>query len=127
MTEVTIRRYSLAFKHAVVREYEAGASASTLRRKYGIGCVSTVCRWVGQYGREGTRHRLMTIQKPEEQRRVQEQAARIQELEALVAQLALDKAMLEASLAVAEERLGEPVKKKAGRPSSTGRSRRRRR
>ena len=112
MTETIIRRYSLAFKKHVVAEYEAGASAYELSRRYGITGKGTVARWVKQYGQEGLRVKLMVIQKPEEQERVKQMAGRITELERLVAQLSLDKFMLESTLAVAEEELGHEIKKK---------------
>jgi transposase-like protein len=118
-TQQIVKRYSLAFKQQVVREYEAGASASALKRKYGMGCTHMVVRWVEKYGREGVRHKLMVIQTPEEQERVKELEARVAELEKLVAQLSLDKFMLESTLAVAEEQLGQPLKKKPRTPSLT--------
>lgn len=113
-----IRRYSLAFKKQVVEEYEAGASASALRRRYGLGGTHMVVRWVKQYSREGVRHRLMVVQTPEEQERVKELEAQVAELEKLIAQLSLDKFMLESTLAVAEEELGHEVKKKSRTSSS---------
>ena len=112
MTEFIVRRYSLAFKKHVVAEYEAGASVKQLNQRYGINGGSTVFRWVKQYGREGLRGKLMVIQKPEEQEQVKQLEGRIAELEQLVAQLSLDKFMLESTLAVAEEQLGHEVKKK---------------
>ena len=120
-TQQIVKRYSLAFKKQVVQEYEAGASASALRRKYGIGCTHLVVKWVEKYGREGVRHRLMVVQTPEEQERVKELEARLAELEKLVTQLSLDKFMLESTLAVAERELGHEVKKKSPTPSSTKR------
>lgn len=116
-----IRRYSLAFKKQVVEEYEAGASASALRRRYGLGGTHMVVQWVEQYSREGVRHRLMVVQTPEEQERVKELEAQVAELEKLIAQLSLDKFMLESTLAVAEEELGHEVKKKLRSSSSTRR------
>ena len=113
-----IRRYSLAFKKQVVEEYEAGASASALRRRYGLGGTHMVVQWVEQYSREGVRHRLMVVQTPEEQERVKELEAQVAELEKLIAQLSLDKFMLESTLAVAEEELGHEVKKKSRTSSS---------
>ena len=114
-----IRRYSLAFKQQIVKEYEAGESASALRRRYGLGGTHMVVQWVEKYGREGVRHKLMVVQTPKEQERVKELEARIAELEKLAAQLSLDKFMLECSLTVAEEELGHKVKKKSPTSSST--------
>lgn len=112
MTDIIIRRYSLAFKKHVVSEYEAGASTYELSRRYSITGNGTVARWVREYGREGLRAKIMVIQKPEEQERVKQLEKRVAELEQLVAQLSLDKFMLESTLAVAEEELGHEVKKK---------------
>ena len=116
-----IRRYSLAFKKQVVEEYEAGVSASALRRRYGLGGTHMVVQWVERYSREGVRHKLMVVQTPKEQERVKELEAQVAELEKLVAQLSLDKFMLESTLAVAEEELGHEVKKKLRSSSSTKR------
>ena len=109
MTETIIKRYGLAFKRHVVAEYEAGASMYELNRRYSITGSHTVARWIKQYGREGLRVKLMVIQKPEEQEQVKQLEKRISELERLVAQLSLDKFMLESTLAVAEEELGHGV------------------
>jgi hypothetical protein len=70
----------------------------------------------------------MVIQKPEEQERVKQLEGHIAELEQLVAQLSLDKFMLECTLAVAEEQLGHEVKKKTttSSPSKPRRSERKR-
>lgn len=117
--EQIIRQYSLAFKKQIVKEYEGGASASQLRRRYGLSNTHMVVQWVNRYSREGVRHKLMVVQTPKEQERVKELEARIAELEKLAAQLSLDKFMLECSLTVAEEELGYEVKKKPLMPSST--------
>jgi transposase-like protein len=94
-TQQIVKRYSVAFKKQVVKEYEAGASASALKRKYGLGCTHMVVKWVKKYGREGVRHKLMVVQTPKEQEQLKELEARVAELEKLVAQLSLDKFMLE--------------------------------
>lgn len=122
MVEKVIKRYSMAFKKQVVQEYEQGAEIVSLQRKYGIPQGPTIKRWIKQYSREGVRHKVMHIQRPEEQEQVKELQQRIAELEKLVAQLSLDKFMLESSLAVAEEELGYDLKKKVVSKSSTKRS-----
>jgi transposase-like protein len=126
MDKKVYKRYSEAFKREVVREYEAGASASSLREKYGISGYSTVTQWVRKYGREGSRYRLMVIQKPEERDQVKTLKQRIAELEKALAQVTLDKLMLESTVEVLEEELGQEVKKNGGSRSSTGRTRNKR-
>lgn len=111
MESVSIRRYSDAFKLSIVREYEAGASLSSLGRKYGIAGNSTIKRWVMQFGRFGTRHNLMVIQTPEERNRITELEQRIADLEHALADAQLDRLMLSACLTVAEEKYGIDVKK----------------
>jgi len=107
----------------VVREYEGGASATSLREKYGIQGGSTVTQWVRKYGREGSRYELMVIQKPEERGRVKALEERITDLEKALAQVTLDKLMLESTVEVLEEELGRKVKKNSGSRSSTGHTR----
>lgn len=121
MEKIVIKRYSIAFKKQVVSEYEAGASQQELRRKYGIKGTETIQRWIKKYSREGVRHKLMVIQKPEEQERVKELEEQVMQLEKLVAQLSLDKYMLQSSLKVAEAELGYEVKKKEPTSSSAKR------
>ena len=118
MESVSIRRYSDAFKQSIVREYEAGASISSLGRKYGITGNSTIKRWVGQFGRYGTRHNLMVIQTPEERNRITELEQRIADLEHALADAQLDRLMLSACLTVAEEQYGVDVKKTRAQISS---------
>jgi len=111
MNKSVIKRYSEAFKQQVVCEYEAGTSMQELREKYGIGGGSTIGEWVAKYGRAGVRHKLLVIQSPEEQNQLKQLKARNDQLEKLVAQLLLDKVMLESTLQVAEARLGLDLKK----------------
>jgi len=118
MKKMTLRRYSEAFKHQVVSEYEGGQSVRALGHKYGITGHGTIERWVKQYGHAGLRHELVVIQRPEERKREKWLAERVQELESAVAQLTLEKIVLETSLEEAEKLLGVDVKKNDERPSS---------
>ena len=124
MTERIIKRYSMAFKKQVVQEYEAGTSMESLRRKYGISGKQTVRNWIDQYGHRRVRHQIMEIDDADVQAENQILQERIANLEKLVAQLSLDKLMLESTLAVAEKELGYTVKKKRATKSSGKRSRR---
>jgi transposase-like protein len=123
MTKTIIKRYSMAFKKQVVQEYEAGASMESLREKYGISGKQTVRNWIRQYGRTGVRHQIMTIDNADVQAENRVLQERIANLEKLVAQLSLDKLMLESTLTVAEKELGYTVKKKRATKSSRKRSR----
>ncbi len=125
MEKIAIRRYSEAFKKQVVREYEAGVRARDLREKYGIKGGSTVTNWVKKYGREGSRYKLMVIQKPEEQERVKALEKRVQELEHALAQVMIEKLMLESLVEVVEKEEGPGVKKNIGQRSLSGPNRKR--
>ena len=111
MGKQAIKRYSMAFKKQVVKEYEEGSSISELQKRYGITGATTIKRWVEQYGKEGVRHRMMVIQSPEEQGEVKYLRERNAQLERVVAQLTLEKVMLESTLKVVEENLGVELKK----------------
>ncbi len=122
MEKIAIIRYSEAFKKQIVREYEGGASGNRLRQKYGIKGGSTITGWVKKYGREGSRYKLMIIQTPQEQQRVKKLEKRVAELESALAQVMLDKLMLESIVEVNEEKEGIGLKKKSGRQSLNGRA-----
>ena len=124
MTKTIIKRYSMAFKKQVVQEYEAGASMESLRQKYGISGKQTVRNWIHQYGRTGVRHQIMNIDNANVQAENRVLQERIANLEKLVAQLSLDKLMLESTLTVAEKELGYALKKKRATRSSRKRSQR---
>ena len=117
MEKVTVKRYSEAFKQQVVSEYEGGQSVSALRRKYGTG-NGTIERWVKKYGCSGFRHEVIVIQRPDEREREKMLEERVKELESAVAQLTLEKIVLETSLSEAEQLLGIEVKKNDAQPSS---------
>ena len=61
----------------------------------------------------------MVIQSPEEQNEVKELKKKIAQLEKAVTQLTLDKLMLESTLEVVEEELGELPKKSGALKSSS--------
>lgn len=121
MGQEIYKRYSIAFKKQVVASYEAGASLNTLNQRYGIKGSTTIKRWVEQYGREGIRHKMVIMQQPEEQEQLRQLQADLKQMKELVAQLSLDKFILECTLAVAEEELGYEVKKKSPTASSNKR------
>ena len=61
MEKTVIKRYSEAFKRQVVSEYEAGQSATWLRRKYGITGRDTIERWVKKYAHAGLRQGVLVL------------------------------------------------------------------
>jgi len=119
MTKSVLKRYSVAFKQHVVREYETGVTVYELQKRYGITGNGTIQRWVEKYGQEGLRLKVMRIQHIDEQNRVKELEAQVKELESALAQVTLDKIMYQAMVEVAEQEYGLELKKKAVRRSST--------
>ena len=116
-------RYSEAFKLEIVREVErSGLPFDRVRRKYGIGS-GTVQYWVRKYG-NGTRGKVIRVQKPEEIDEVKRLKARMRRLEAALADGNVDLALERAYTKLACQRAGiedvEAFKKKAdGQPPMT--------
>ena len=102
------KRYSEAFRRMVVREYESGISISTLQKKFGIGGMTTISRWIDRYGKVGVRAKLVRIQTSEEANRVDELEKRVEELEQALGKVTLEKLKLES---IVEELDGEAWKK----------------
>lgn len=115
-------RYSEAFKMEVVRELEVGGHAfEAMAMKYGIKGRMTVSRWVRQYG-NGTRGKVIRVEKPGEINELKRLKARVQLLESALADANLDSALERAYTRLACERAGitdvaEFKKKADGRPA----------
>lgn len=109
---LVIKRYSIAFKQQVVTEYENGATVYQLQKKYGITGATTVQSWVQKYGREGLRHKLMTIQSPDDQNRQKELEERIKLLEKTIVDLHVENTILRAYAEVEKNEEVKNVSKK---------------
>lgn len=109
-------RYSEAFKLAVVREVESqDLPFEEMRRKYGIRGSVTVQKWVRKYG-NGTRGKIIRVEKPEEINELQRLRRRVRQLESALADANIDAALERAFTELACERAGldvEEFKKKA--------------
>lgn len=111
------KRYSEGFKRQIVAEYEDGVSASALCRKYGIGNVSSVTKWVKQYGHTGLRHEIIHIQTPSEAEQLRKLEQERDLLQQALAELTVQKLLLEGQLRVCQEAYGEAPLKKNGSAS----------
>ncbi len=122
MVKKVYKRYSEAFRIQVVREYEQnGYSLNVLHQRYGVSHI-TLKKWIKKYSTQGLRYNFMTIQTLEERDRVKELEAENARLKAMVADLMLEKAILESTVAVIERDYGIDAKKNEQR-SSNGRHR----
>jgi transposase-like protein len=114
-------RYSEAFKMEVVRELEQGGLAfDAISRKYGIKGSITVSRWVRQYG-NGTRGKVIRVERPEEINELKRLKARVRQLESALGDANIDAALERAYTRLACERAGiadvaEFKKKAVGQP-----------
>jgi transposase-like protein len=111
-------RYSEAFKAEVVRELEAdGLAFDAISLKYGIKGNVTVSRWVRKYG-NGTRGKVMRVERPDEINELKRLKARLRLLEASLADANIDAALERAYTRLACQRAGitdvAGFKKKAG-------------
>jgi transposase-like protein len=118
-------RYSEAFKMGVVRELEENdLPFSALQRKYGIKGRETIQKWVRKYG-NGSRGRVIRVQKPDEIDEVKKLKERVRLLEKALADANVDLAIERAYIEMACERAGitdvADFKKKTAGPLGTGR------
>lgn len=109
-------RYSEAFKMEVVRELEVGGEPfDRVRRKYGIGS-GTVQGWVRKYG-NGSRGKVIRVQKPEEIDENKRLKDRVKRLESALADANIELALERAYTKIACQRAGiedvQEFKKKA--------------
>ena len=112
-------RYSEAFKMALVREVEEqDLPFEEVRRKYNILGSCTVQKWVRKYG-NGTRGKIIRVEKPEEISELKRLRERVRRLESALADANIDVALERAYTELACERVGVDVaefkKKAAGR------------
>ena len=118
-------RYSEAFKLEVVRELESsGLPFGEVRRKYGIRGEGTVQYWVRKYG-NGTRGKVIRVQKPEEIDELKQLKKRVRQLEVVLADCNVELVLERAYTHIACQRAGitdiEGFKKKAaGQLPTTG-------
>jgi transposase-like protein len=118
-------RYSEAFKMQVVRELEEeDVPFATLNRKYGIKGCDTIQTWARKYG-NGSRGKVIRVQKPEEIDEVKKLKERVRLLERALADANVDLAIERAYTEIACERAGiadvAEFKKKTAGPLGTGR------
>jgi transposase-like protein len=90
----------------VVREVEvSGKAFEEIRRKYGIRGCDTVQTWVRRYG-NGTRGKVIRVEKPEEISELKQLRERTRRLEAALADANLDLALERQYTRLACERAG---------------------
>lgn len=112
-------RYSEGFKRQVVDELERGKfeSIGAASRAYGIRGSETVLNWVRKYGRSVIHPKLVRVETLQERDMNKELKQQVRDLTNLVANLQMDRALGDAFLEIACEKLNttpEELKKKSG-------------
>lgn len=116
--EKVSRRYSIAFKQAVVADVASGQYTVVEAARIHDVHFGIVYRWIKQYGGPGSQRRIVRIEMPDERSRILKLEQEKQALEKALAQAQVKIMTLEATLEVLEERTGQRIKKKTDTPSS---------
>ncbi len=112
------RRYSLEFKHGLVREFESGKhSVLELERLYGV-CNVSIYNWIYKYSTFNDKGYRVVENKQSSNSKVKALQRRIQELEAMLGRKQIKIDFLEQMIEVAKEDLNIDIKKKYSTPPS---------
>jgi transposase len=126
MNQRIVYTYSTAFKRQVIEDLETGrfSSMGQAREHYGIRGGSTIHYWLRKYGRNHLCSKIVRIEMPDEKDQIRQLKNQIKQLEQMLGRKEAEKALGDAFLEIACEKLGQDVdefKKKAdsqlsGRP-----------
>ncbi|MEM9856615.1 MAG: transposase [Bacteroidota bacterium] len=115
ITSPRSKRYSLAFKLRVVREYEQGyLNKDQLKSKYNIGGKSQILDWLRKYGKlsyPNTGFAGARMKDPQKQR--------IKELEKQLKEAETKAALYDKMIEIAENEMGVDIRKKFGAEQSS--------
>jgi len=118
MIQRLVYNYSTAFKLQVIEQLESGRfnSINEAREHYGIGGDNTIRLWLRKYGRNHLCPKIVRVEMPDEKDQIKQLKKQIKQLEQMLGRKDAEKAISEAFLEIACEKLGEDVeefKKKA--------------
>jgi len=114
-------RYSLSFKHQVVREIEeTGMRIVAVRRKYGIKGASTIQKWLRKFGKTHLLNQIVRIETMEEKDRVKHLEEQIKKLKLALADSMLAQRSLEVVIDEANKEYKTDLKKSFGGSGSIG-------
>lgn len=114
----TIRRFSEAFKRAVVAEVESGRYTVMEASRVHQIAATVIYRWIRRIGGPDSQTRIVRIEMPTERDRIKELEKEKRALESALAQAHMKIIILESTVEVLEERSGVKIKKKNDTPSS---------
>ena len=114
-------RYSLSFKHQVVREIEQnGLGLDFVRRKYGIKGSSTIQKWLRKFGKSHLIKQIIRIEPMEEKDRIKHLEAEVKKLKLALADSMLAQRSLEVVIDEANKEYKTDLKKSFGESASAG-------
>ena len=118
MIQRLVYNYSTAFKLQVIEQLESGRfnSINEAREHYGIGGDNTIRLWLRKYGRNHLCPKIVRVEMPDEKDQIKQLKKQIKQLQQMLGRKDAEKAISEAFLEIACEKLGEDVeefKKKA--------------
>jgi len=118
MRQTEVIRYSISFKHQVIRELESGrfGNIAEARQHYGINGADTIQNWLGKYGRNHLCSKIVRVEMPDEKNQIRELKKQIRQLKEALGHTQAENVINQAFLKIACEKLGEEVeefKKKA--------------
>ena len=104
-------RYSEAFKQQVVSELEAGRfrSLNEASKAYGIGCGTTVGRWVKEHGKSHLLNKVVRVEKQGEPGELKRLKERVRQLESALADSHMDWALAKSYFEILCERTNTDV------------------
>jgi transposase len=114
-------RYSLSFKHQVVREIEEnGMGIEAVRRKYGIKGGSTIQKWLRKFGKTHLLNQIIRVETMEEKDRIKYLEEEIKKLKLALADSMLAQRSLEVVIEEANKEYKTDLKKSFGESASIG-------
>ena len=118
MIQKLVYNYSTAFKLQVIEQLESGRfnSINEAREHYGIGGDNTIRLWLRKYGRNHLCPKIVRVEMPDEKNQIKQLKKQIKQLQQMLGRKDAEKAISEAFLEIACEKLGQDVeefKKKA--------------
>lgn len=124
MEQKIIYRYSTAFKRQVIEDIESGrfSSIGQVREHYGIKGMSTIPGWLKRFGRNELLHKVVRVEKPNEQDEIRKLKQQIRHLKEVLGDKEALYALEEEYLKIACEELGTDVEsfKKKGSGGQSG-------
>ena len=121
--KITLRKhriFSEEFRHARVKEYEAGQfTVLELSRLHKIN-PTAVYKWIYRYSAYNKRGIKVVEMADSSQQKLKELQKRISELERVVGQKQLNIDFLEKMIEIAKDQYGIDIKKKSDTPPSSG-------